>query len=106
MISFNSLSQLRNYVISNSKGGMMAVAEKVKSILKEYVENDVYNSYEPAKYKRTYELLDSISVKVLSIDSNGIKVEIYFDANKMSHTTLFGDENLGLKAGDNVYIPK
>lgn len=65
MPSFTSLKALRNYVIENSKVGMELTAEKVKQILREYVENDVYNSYEPTEYKRTYELLDSISIKTL-----------------------------------------
>lgn len=106
MLSFNSLSALRKYVMSSSKEGMNIVGEKVKEVLKEYVQNDVYDSYEPTEYKRTYELIDSITVKVIGTVGDSIMVEVYFDKDKMNHATLFGDDNLGIEAGDNVYIPK
>lgn len=106
MPSFSSLSALRKYIISNSQEGMSIVGEKVKEVLREYVQNDVYDSYEPTKYKRTYELIDSITVKVVGTVGDSIMVEVYFDEDKMSHTTLFGDDNLGVEVGDNVYIPK
>lgn len=106
MPSFSSLSALRKYIISNSQEGMSIVGEKVKEVLREYVQNDVYDSYEPTKYKRTYELIDSITVKVVGTVGDSIMVEVYFDEDKMSHTTLFGDDNLVVEVGDNVYIPK
>ncbi len=106
MKSFSSLSELRSYLTKEINIGSKAIALQVQEALKFYVMKDVYNAYTPKEYERTYELLDSISFKVIGNNGGKIQIEVYFDPDKMSHTTILGDGSLGLEAGDNVYIPR
>lgn len=105
MHSFNSLGELESFVMNNAKAGLQTVvANKVKKILRDYVEENVYSSYTPRLYQRTNELIDSISIRLLGASSKGVMVEIYFSPDKMNHTSLLGGS--GVNAGDNVYIPR
>jgi hypothetical protein len=76
---------------------MMAVSE-----LQQAVQTYVYDAYpNPKYYERTYELLNAVTCDVI-ITPNNIEFKVYFDSEKMNHTTYGGSEKYSLDAGDYV----
>lgn len=107
MPSFSSLSSLENYVKRKAENGLQEVGERVKKCLEFYVTRNIYSTYSPKDYDRTFELLDSITFKINKGSIGGsTEVEIYFDPNKMNHFSIAGQSSSGISVGDRVYIPK
>jgi hypothetical protein len=74
----------------------MAVSE-----LQQAVQTFIYDAYTPLEYERTYELLNAVTSDVIITPTN-IEIKVYFDPEKMHHTTLGGSEKYSLKAGDYI----
>lgn len=106
MKKFKNIESLQKFIKDKCKSGMNDVGKKVQESLKFFVLKNVYCAFTPEEYQRTYQLLESISFKLLQSNKNQITVDIYFDKSKMQHTTLFGSEKLAISPNSNVYIPK
>lgn len=62
----------------------VALATKeTEKVLKEKVQQDLYNSYTPKKYIRTNNLKDSITS-----DNTATEGKAYFDTTKLNHTSV------------------
>lgn len=102
---FKNVSQLQAYIKQESiKALQNEVGEKIKEILQKHVNENLYDAYSEGVYKRTYELVNSVTVGVTNDRGNTIELEVYFDPYKMNHTSLFGSEKLGISIGERVYI--
>jgi len=65
------------------------IAEKAKNQLIESVNKNLYERRDPTTYERTYQLVNSITLSDIKIDSTGkISFEIFFDNSKMHHTSV------------------
>ena len=99
MAQFNSLAQLNTYV---RKQVELAIVSKVNievaSLLRDYVKANVYDSYSPEYYERTYQLLDSITVGEVVNSGNKIICSIFFDANKIQQINMggFGNKHMSV----------
>lgn len=70
----NSLSELMNQVKKSVMSASEDLAENIEYTLKDRVDKDVYDAYEPKKYERTYELRDSITKDASILSDNTIEV--------------------------------
>ena len=77
------------YIILEMTRQLKEIVEYGEEILKKNVQKEVYDSYSPVRYTRTYDLMNSIE-HVFSIN-DGI---VYFNAGSIGHTNDM-DENVG-----------
>ena len=86
MIMVNNLASL--YEILNKQVSQAIeedTAYEIVDKLDNYIFKKVYNAYSPVDYIRTYELLNSVSIKVEKTTKNNFKVKIFCDSLKMNH---------------------
>lgn len=85
--NFKSLKELAKYM--NEKAlpkAMDGVGEKCKNIVKNRIDEDVYEKYTPVEYDRSYELRNSI-ISTEPTNNNGtITVEVKHDTNLINAT--------------------
>lgn len=65
--------------------------------LREAIWDTVYASYSPKEYRRTFELLNSVSSE-FKIDNNKVEIYVFCDSDKMNH---FANKPYGMS----VYVP-
>jgi|GEM_PF-3863874 len=90
----NEEELFEEYILLELSRQLKEIVEDAEEILRKNVQSEVYNSYNPLKYNRTFDLYTSIE-HVFSID-NGI---VYFNANNIGHTNS-NNEKVGM------YTPK
>lgn len=62
--SFNSLNGLAKYIDKAVHGSIVKdVSMKVKQVMQDHVESDVYDAYSPTQYERTGKLKSEIAIK-------------------------------------------
>lgn len=69
---FNSMEELRNYVLSTMDNCAKLCADDMIEIMKQEIEN-AYNSYSPNMYVRTYDLLNT--PQIIKADREGMTTE-------------------------------
>lgn len=79
---------VKDLLDKTARGITTAVAEEARKKLIELTATNVYDAYQPKKYDRTYQLIDSISRNKTRSIYNGSKYrnEVYFDINKIKTT--------------------
>jgi len=83
MIEIQYWDVLESSLLSLTKDGLMFVGEKIKKILQNYLKKNWYNVSSPMFYQRTFEVLNSITVKEVAQVGNEVEVEIFFDETKI-----------------------
>lgn len=89
---------------SNILAQLRAIQAMAVSELQRAVQTTIYDSYSPKIYHRTYDLLNSITSGDLRVTTNSIEFKVYFDPEKMRHTSLYGSSKLGVAKGAYVDI--
>ena len=74
------------------------LGDRIKKILTYNIQESFYS----LGYGDGHDLWDSITVNVYPVP-NGFTIDVYFDADKISHTSWFGSNKLGISAGENIY---
>ena len=74
------------------------LGERIKKILVYNIQESFYS----LGYGDGHDLWDSITVNVSPMN-NGFMIEVYFDADKISHTSWFGSNSLNISANTQVY---
>ena len=77
MPKFKSLKDVENYINKAKADSMKELGECVEEIMKEEIEEQVYNAYKPEYYRRTNELFNSPGITKILDD----KVEISWRDN-------------------------
>ena len=77
MPKFKSLKDVENYINKAKADSMKELGECVEEIMKEEIEEQVYEAYTPKYYERTEELLNSVGITKILDD----KVEISWRDN-------------------------
>ena len=72
--------------------------------LQQEVQRAIYDIPASPNYERTFSLLNSITAGDLIVTSTSIQFKVYFDHEKMRHTSLFGSTKLGISKGAYVDI--
>lgn len=85
-MTFNSLDELKNYILSHSKVAVERAREKVYDIIAEFLYK-FYQEFTPEVYVRTYQLLCSLVKTDVKSTANGWTAEIYFDLSALNYAT-------------------
>ena len=86
-MTFNSISELENYILSRMQDAIVQSQEKIYRILDEFVKK-FYNEYEPVMYiERTYKLYHSLVKSEIVSTGKGYKAYVYFDYTSLIYTT-------------------
>lgn len=83
MPNFKDLKSLFSYINKNLKFSLQEVGQQVEQIIKDYIMEHLYNAYTPSDYSRTYDFINSLSVKKVQQSNNGYIVELFFDTNRI-----------------------
>lgn len=83
---FNSIDDIKRYIISRSAVAIKQAQEDVFTIL-ENVLMEFYDEYEPVLYERTLQLLCCCVKEDIKSTGNGWEAEVYFDAGMMNYET-------------------
>lgn len=78
------LQRLVDYIEKQTQDSLRLVALEVETMMKNYIIDKLYNSYTPKDYARSYNYLNSLTVrKVYKNDKGELETEIFFDPNKI-----------------------
>jgi hypothetical protein len=100
-MEFRSLSALFNFLDQQLQTAMESVAEEVKQLMHDYIQTNLYDAYQPTEYIRTYDYLNSLSVKPVRKENGWNVVEIYFDPSTIkqdiqpfwnAHMSVYGNK--------------
>jgi hypothetical protein len=101
--TFTSLDKLMKYLENDIIYSLGIVAEDIKKIIRDYVEKEVYQKYEPYEYNRTYELLNSLDISEIKKTGNIYSFSVFFNPEKINmyntddkwsqHKSVFGYES-------------
>jgi hypothetical protein len=96
MPTFDSLKQMKKYLDETFKDiAENEVKKEVITTIKEHIESDVNNAYDPIEYNRKHYLENSLDGKVESTAS-GLKLTVEHDENKMNYySVVSGDKVSG-----------
>ena len=72
MPTFKSLNDLMRYVDKATSDSMPEVGKELEEIMKEEIQTQVYDAYDPSTYERTKQLLNS--VETTNVDDNSVEV--------------------------------
>lgn len=72
MPTFKSLNDLMRYVNKATADSMPEVGKELEEIMKEEIQTQVYDAYDPSTYERTKKLLNS--VETTNVSNNSVEV--------------------------------
>lgn len=72
MPTFKSLNDLMRYIDKATSSSMPEVGKELEDIMKEEIQTQVYDAYDPSTYERTKQLLNS--VETTNIRDNSVEV--------------------------------
>jgi hypothetical protein len=61
------------------------IGEDVKMLIKAYMEECFYGMYSPLFYKRTFQLLSSVTTSEVRETSNGYEITVFLDIDKIHY---------------------
>lgn len=82
---FKNEKELERFLMRKSRQALLKAQDKVYGIIKQFL-YQFYTEYDPEKYKRTRQFLESLVKSQIVSDGKGYKVEIYFDLNYIYET--------------------
>lgn len=78
------LKRMLQYVEKQAKDALRLVSLEVEKMMKDYIIDALYNSYTPKDYLRSYNYINSLTVKKVYKNSAGeLETEIFFDPDKI-----------------------
>lgn len=83
-MTFNSMDELKNYILSKSEVAIKLAQEEVYKIIDKFVKQ-YYEEYTPEVYERTYQLYRSLVKSDIKSDGNGWVAEVYFDLGALDY---------------------
>lgn len=92
MPTFKSLDDAMKYIQKATVESMKEVGDKLEDIMKDTIDEEVYDVYEPERYPRTYQLRD----KMVEVKSGDNDAEV-----RVAHT---GD-HISYVKGTRFYVP-
>ena len=113
MPTFHSLNDLMKYLETQVENNIKKIGEEVKSVLRNFILQDLYMSYTPLEYQRTMDFLNAVECSPVKKNGNIFQVEIYINPDKLR--TASGDipegwlphtSSLGKYRGDTEYEGK
>ena len=88
MATFNikttaDLKRVMQHLERHVKFSLEEVARVVEEEIKDYIKRNLYDKYEPQAYTRTYDYINSLTIRKAKKIGNGYSVEIFFDTDKI-----------------------
>lgn len=77
MPSFDNLDDLFKYIEKDISMGIFYAGIDVRKLVRDFISNKLYNTYHPTQYVRTYDFLNSVSIRVI----DDFSVEVYYDTS-------------------------
>lgn len=84
MATFNSLESLMDYINSATASSMKEVGEKLEDVMKDAIDEEVYDAYNPVEYERTYQLRDKM-VELTNVSKNSAEVRVTHTGDHISY---------------------
>ena len=72
MPTFKNLNDLMKYVKKATSDSMPELGKELEEIMKEEIQTQVYDAYDPSEYERTMQLLNS--VETTNVSDNSVEV--------------------------------
>ena len=92
MVNVTSYTQLARQLEIHTKEALRLVSLEVEKMMKDYVMDSLYNNYSPNDYLRSYNYLNSLTVKKVYTNSVGeLETEIFFDPEKIYSREIEGE---------------
>lgn len=80
----NDLKKVFFYIEKQLQDSLRLVALEVEDMMKQYILDNLYNVYTPKDYARSYNYVNSLTVRRVYKNSKGeLETEIYFDPDKI-----------------------
>ena len=80
----NDLKRMLQYIEKQTQDSLRLVALEVETMMKEYIIDKLYNSYTPKDYARSYNYLNSLTVRRVYKNNKGeLETEIVFVPKKI-----------------------
>lgn len=73
------------------KPNIQKIGEEVKNVLKRFIQTDLYDSYEPKEYERTFQFLEAVECTAAKKVGNKWQVKIFINPDKMDHFSADDD---------------
>jgi len=113
MPTFSSLNDLMKYLENQVEKNIKRIGEEVKSVLKNFILQDLYMTYTPSEYQRTMDFLNAVECSPVKKNGNVFQVEIYINPDKLRTASgeipegwLPHTSSLGKYRGDTEYEGK
>lgn len=84
-MTFNSMKELENYILSHSKVAIEAAQRRVFDVIDRFLKQ-FYSEYSPVLYHRTEQLMKSLVKSDIKSTGNGWIAEVYFDLSKLDYS--------------------
>lgn len=104
-MTFKSIEELKNYILSQSGVAIKATQDKIAMIINHFL-TEYYREFEPEVYVRTYQLLCSLIKSDVVQTPNGWYAEVYFDLDALDYATRVvpqGQPWSSYASSDNTY---
>ena len=100
----NQINQLMKKIQKETENALVKdVGREIFSVMKQYMLEDIYSSYSPEVYERTYKLLNSLTVSPVISKGNIISIKIYVPNKALrdeEHRMLYSVPELNLQEGE------
>lgn len=104
-MTFKSIEELKNYILSQSGAAIKAAQEKIANIINHFL-TEYYREFDPEVYVRTEQLLRSLIKSDVISTPNGWYAEVYFDLDALDYSTRVvpqGQSWSSYASSDNTY---
>lgn len=85
-MTFHSIEELKQYILSRSQNALQKATEQVYQIINRFVK-EFYAEYSPSMYDRTYQLYQSLVKTDVEVSGNGCTAYVYFDFSSLVYMT-------------------
>lgn len=109
MPTFSNLKELQKYLEKHVELNITKIGQEVKSVLRNFILNDLYKEYTPAMYERTNQFLEAVDVEPVKKEGNSYSVRIFINPDKITpEVRPYGEwsahaSSLGENYGDTSY---
>lgn len=84
-MTFNSIDELKNYLLSQSGVAIKIAQERIFKIIEDFLLK-FYEEFSPEVYVRTYQLLCSLVKTGITSTGNGWTAEVYVDIGSLNYS--------------------
>lgn len=91
MAIYNDLDSFYNDLEDEIMLSLVEVADDVKKAMEDYIENEIYGSYDPFVYERTNAFKNSVKIEPVEFSNNKYSIRIYISNEEHIDTPQWRD---------------